>query len=448
MTGTHDAGFDALGERMGRATAARTTRRSFLARLGQVAVTVAGGSALVPVLAGPAHARVCGQSGVAPKCATFDCDATWGWCWYASGCCADGALKKICDCCAPNTPHPRGYCPAGTRVKCIVESCGADPRLQTVPIDHLSSSDPARLAAAICDRRFRGRVPAAVLGDAESPAFAAIAASVGRVVDGPVLLTPRTGLHDHAAQQLRRLEVEYVQLVGPRIATAVDAAVERLGIRVERVGADESIAGCAAEVAVWHRTLTGTRQALVLAGDVARNHPAAPAAYAHARRLPLLFGTGAGTRRALAEPRPAARAWVLTEDAAAASEVPGGEAITAGDPYAQARRVGEAALTAGVPAATVTLATERHPAAAAACMPAPLLLYQPGSMSGAFRWLLAYRGGIERVMPVGPLDSGARYDLQAVVNEFETHLLTGSAGQGLPVIPQPVSERPIGQARR
>src|SRR5687767_4760921 len=110
-------------EHLGRWTAARSTRRSFLGRMGKVAVMVASGPAVATLLADQAEARVCGQSGVSPKCATFDCDAVWGWCWYANGCCAGGLLKKICDCCEFAYPNVHGYCPTGHNVKCIVESC-------------------------------------------------------------------------------------------------------------------------------------------------------------------------------------------------------------------------------------------------------------------------------------------------------------------------------------
>ena len=75
--------MDTTVERMGRWTAARTTRRSFLHRLGQLAVFVAAGPTIAGLLIREAQARVCGQSGVTPKCDTFDCngaDDVWGWC--------------------------------------------------------------------------------------------------------------------------------------------------------------------------------------------------------------------------------------------------------------------------------------------------------------------------------------------------------------------------------
>ncbi|MBW3533908.1 MAG: hypothetical protein KY453_01610, partial [Gemmatimonadetes bacterium] len=64
--------IDRITERLGRWTASRSTRRSFLGRTGKVAMLVASGPTVATLLAGRAEARVCGQSGVSPKCADFD----------------------------------------------------------------------------------------------------------------------------------------------------------------------------------------------------------------------------------------------------------------------------------------------------------------------------------------------------------------------------------------
>src|SRR5438128_8269077 len=186
---------DALVERAGRWAAARFTRRSFFGRAGRAAVMLAGGPAIATLLADPASARVCGQSGVSPRCPTYDCgDGQWGYCWYSVGCCADGALKKICDCCVPNYPNVHGYCPAGTNVRCIVESCGNDPRVQSVTVTRLPGDDPASTAAATRAVRFPRGSGTVVLADAGSDLGTAVAMPVGAVVAGPVLVVPRTDL--------------------------------------------------------------------------------------------------------------------------------------------------------------------------------------------------------------------------------------------------------------
>jgi hypothetical protein len=48
----------------------------------------------------------------------------------------------------------------------------------------------------------------------------------------------------------------------------------------------------------------------------------------------------------------------------------------------------------------------------------------------------------------GALRTESYYELQSIVNGFEAHKLIGVSGQGLPVIDQPLSERPLGLARR
>jgi hypothetical protein len=300
---------------------------------------------------------VCGQSGVAPKCDTFTCNATWGWCWYASGCCADGALKKICDCCAPNTPHPVGYCPSGTRVLCILESCGADPRLMTKPVDVLGTAHPTRLTVELSRRRFGGGAPIAVVGDAEGTAFAALAASLGGIVDGPVLLTPRGGLHPEVADELARLGAEFVKVVGPGLAGSIDSELAARGMRVERIGTSDDPEQLSAEVAAWSRPLTGTRTALVVAPGVRALGPAA--AVANGRRIPLLIGFGDAVHAALAEPRQVRTTLVVTHDPADAGRFAGGRAVAAGTHAELSRDLATLliGLRGGVPAPTTLAST-------------------------------------------------------------------------------------------
>lgn len=444
--------LDGLVERLARRTADRTTRRSFLGRAGRAAVLVAGGPTLAVLLTrdDAAEARVCGQSGVAPKCGTYDCDATWGWCWYASGCCADGLLKKICDCCAPNTPNPVGYCPSGTRVLCIVESCGADPRLQVKRIEELPARDPVALAVALSVEAYPDGVPIAVLGDAEDVRAAAVAAALGRVVEGPVLLTGRDGLAPAAAAELRRLGVEFVKVAGPALPPAVDEALTGLGIVVERVGTAPGLARFSVEAAVWSRGLTGSRRALVVTPDVPDAVIPAVAAAALLHRLPLLFGDAAAVADGLAQPRPVRRTYVVAPSAEAAAAFPAAEAVSGDGVEALADAVSTLLLAlGGAPDVVVLAATDDAPAAAALGLAgAPVLRHEPDSLEGVFDWLFAHRDRIAVARTAGPQPDPVRYALQSVLNEFEAHLLRGEAGEGLPVIPQPVDERPIGRARR
>jgi hypothetical protein len=447
------AGVDGIVERLGRWTAGRTTRRSFLGRMGRLGVLVAGGTTMAALLADQAEARVCGQSGVAPKCSTFDCDATWGWCWYASGCCADGALKKICDCCAPNTPHPVGYCPSGTRVLCIVESCGADPRLQTKPMDRFGTSDPIALSVGLARSRFPDRAPIAVIGDAEDMGSAAVAASLNDIVRGPVLLTERGRLTPSVASELDRLRVEFVKVVGPRIAESVDAAVAARGIDVERIGTSTDLGALAGEVAGWSRPLTAARRAVVVMPS-ALDALAPAAAFAGSLRIPLLFGAGEGTTAGLERPRGVRTTFVVTTDASDAGRFPGGQAVAGADPIAIARALADLVVgLRGGEAEPVMLAADGDTRAATALagIRGTLLLHRRGSLDGAREWLIARHLQVSSAHVGGDADAfpdQALYDLQAAINDYATHLLRGQAGDGLPVIPQPREERPIGRARR
>ncbi|HUH06913.1 MAG TPA: hypothetical protein VML96_03800 [Egibacteraceae bacterium] len=448
------ATVDQVAERLGRWAAGRTTRRSFLGRLGRLAVLVAGGSTMATLLAESASARVCGQSGVSPKCDTFDCDATWGWCWYASGCCAGGLLKKICDCCAPNTPNPVGYCPSGTRVLCILESCGADPRLQTREIVRTDSDDPIDIAVRISQHRFPGRSPIAVLGDAESAFHAAVAASLGRVSGGPVLLTGRGALSGPVAEELRRLRVEFVKVAGSQLSEHIDEQLAQMRISVERVGESADAGDFSAEVAEWSRAMTGARTAIVvLPGTAGAGALASAAACANAAARPLLIGGGERVMQALSTPRRVTRTWVLGDSESDAAAFFGGRPLIEGNAAALARLLADTARAMGAPREAVGLAPLKSGmvAAAMAALPAPLLYHAPGSMDGAFDWLLRNRDGLTAAYQGGgpdAFDTQAYYELQSVINEYEVHLLRGVAGQGLPVIPQPHSERPIGRARR
>lgn len=441
-------GVDGVVERLGRWTANRTTRRSFLGRLGRLGVLVAGGTAMAGVLADQAEARVCGQSGTAPKCDTFTCDETWGWCWYASGCCADGALKKICDCCAPNTPNPVGYCPSGTKVLCILESCGADPRLQTKPVEILPTDDPVELTLALSRHRFPDGAPIAVVGDADDVMFGALAASTARLVDGPVLLTPRAGLDRGVYAELQRLGVEFVKVIGSSLSGVAEQVAER-GFDVEHIGAEGDLAQSSADVAMWSRPLAGGRRAVVVMPG--GEHGIGPAAaLANMLRAPILFGSGPAVERALAEPRGVRTTFVVSGDPGDAAAFPGGRPIV-GSRHALALEAASSAI-AGADGAPAVLAVEGddRAAVAMATVPGALLLHPPGSL-GVFDWLLERRLQLDGAYVSGDRSTfppEAEYDLQSVLNEYETHLLRGGPGEGLPVIPQPHAERPIGKARR
>lgn len=440
--------LDGFVEGLGRWTAGRSTRRSFLGRLGRGAVLVAGGPTMAVLLAERAEARVCGQSGVAPKCATFDCDATWGWCWYASGCCADGSLKKICDCCAPNTPHPVGYCPSGTRVKCIVESCGADPRLQTRTITRLRDRSGTALSIAASQTRYPTGTDMLVIGDADDPVAAAVAVSLGGVAEGPVLLSPRSGLDETLRAEIARVGPVAAIVAGPALPRTVDQHLTAAGITHRRVGTSTDARVFAAEAGLWSRQLSGSRTAILVDEQSDVHALAGAAGIAAARRWPLLVGGGSRVEVALAVPRAVRRVHVVGPDPAAANGYEGGSHIPVDLPG-----LADHAVRLGMDRARAGLFPlgSPHAAAGMAAFGGPLLGYVPGTLDGARDWLFAHRPAMQAAFVAGDVEEFGDepyYELQSILNEYETHLLRGRSGEGLPVISQPRDERPIGQARR
>ena len=241
--------IDRIGEAASRWLASRTSRRSFLGTTGKAALVVAGGSGLAGVFASRAEARLCGQSGVSPKCPTFDCvgpDVAWGWCWYASpGCCSNGGLKKICDCCKTNHPNVQGYCPDGTSVYCIVESCLEDPRVQTVHVDRYVGSDAIDVSLARSAQRKAGSASTVVMANGLDPWVAAIAAPVASALGAPLLLDDPSGTRHGTREELVRLGADRIVIVGP----GLDALHRLPG--VERIASDGDASMISVAVALW-----------------------------------------------------------------------------------------------------------------------------------------------------------------------------------------------------
>lgn len=448
---------DAWAERTGRWLANHSTRRSFLGRLGQGAVLVASGEAVAGLLlAHPAEARVCGQSGVALRCPTYDCDDIWGWCWYATGCCADGGLKKICDCCRIDYPNVHGYCPSGTNVLCIVESCGADPRVQTRETARVRSDDPAPLAAGVSSVRWaKGTVPSVIVADAD-PLVAAVIAPWAVAMERPLLLATPGGIDSRTAAELQRLGAKRATVVGWALGSAVDQALSRYGVTVtDRWGSATSAEALAVEVAAFLRTTKGaTRQFCVSVGD-ARVLGGVAGAAAASRGYPLLIGVDAAIAAATGpEPRAVVSYMVGGEAAGAAGRVPGGFAVTGPGLEGVAARVARVLVSEGARPKGVAVAPSTTPGAVAAAglaaVGGPVLLHAPGRLDGARDAVLGVRDSVRAAVAggaTGGLDDEGYLQFQSAVNGFEAHKLIGVAGQGLPVIPQPDAERPVGRAR-
>lgn len=448
--------FDGVVEGLSRRLAGRLTRRSFLDRAGRVGVLVASGPVLATLLSGRAEARVCGQSGVAPKCATFDCHPpdVWGWCWYASpGCCSNGGLKKICDCCRFAHPFVHGYCPSGYNVLCIVESCHADPRVMPVAVHRLSGMTAAAVAAQRSHvEAGRGGASTMVLADAGSAYHAAVAGPLAAAHGAPLLLTGSNRLAGGAVAEIQRLGVRRVLFVGEVLSGAVRDDLASYGVDVD--GAWEGrVESVSVEVAREVIDRTGARRAFAV-GVGGVSGAAAPAAGAAAAALgsPLLVGIEA------AQEATDTAGVVLTylvgpEMSGRAGELAGGWPLRSPSPAALAREIGAVVVDVeGVAGLALTMVPEESSGLATGATAAGLALFHPDGVMGPENVDFvadrrsAFRRGLV-VGTVGRLGTGGVYDLQSALNGFETRRLVGVAGQGLPVISQPLPERELGQAR-
>jgi hypothetical protein len=435
-------------EGIGRRLAARTTRRTFLDRVGKLGVLVAGGPALATLLVERAEARVCGQSGVSPKCPTFSCDypdSVWGWCWYASGtaCCAGGGLKKICDCCTRAWPNVHGYCPSGTNVRCIVESCHADPRVMYKPVERAAGLTAAQVAAARA-RHVPGSATV-VLGDAQDPAAAVIAGPVAVNLAAPLLLTGRDRLASGVIAEIQRLRANRVVLVGP-VPPTHGEELAAYGIAVEHLGAGERLEQLSRVVAEWVMGRTGTRRAVVVERGVDVAVAAAAATSGGAVGRPLVVGIDTAKEMGLRD------VWKVGPQAAArTAEIPGWR-TTATTPLDISHQLAGAAVVDGLSGAAVVLV----PAGSANVAPGVtgaggvLLYHDDGTLGHAYGWIVNNHGKLARGIVAGSLGTlGDRgiYELQGALHQFDVHRLQGVSGQGLPVVSQPTAEREIGQAR-
>jgi len=445
-----ESGLDGAVEHLGRWTARRTSRRSFLHRMGQLAIVIAAGPSLGTLLMRKVDARVCGQSGVTPKCDTFDCVGpgdVWGWCWYASdGCCRNGGLKKICDCCTVDYPNVHGYCPSGTNVRCIVESCGNDPRLLTVELTtvHWSSAAGYYLSAADAAHESANKV---VLAPANNRWLQYVAAPLAGTLGVPLLAIADTGPSSNDRALMQRLGVDEVLTVGPipRLATITSTGITASAATLasDPVKASIDVAEKIAEINDINRTVTVAKSGL--SASVA---PYA-AAFAALGGFPLMVGpnsaaaVGAPTLFVAINPTtgPAAN---LISDRTTATTL---ESLTtelgslaAALPMVKTDRV--AIAPAG--SSDITGLTN---------LGVPIVAHPADRLGHLEQWLQDYSlkwGELSQVFYVagpGDLTTSEYWKLQGAVNGFRVDQLQGVAGEGLPVIRQPLDERPIGMAR-
>lgn len=444
--------IDRVTEAASRWMAARTSRRHFLGGVGKVAVLASGGAVLSQLFAARAEARVCGQSGVSPRCPTFDCypPAFWGWCWYSSpGCCSNGGLKKICDCCLSNHPNVQGYCPDGTSVFCVVESCLEDPRVMNLGIERMSATTIGAMSLVRSRTRPERSAEVVVVGDGTDALVAALAWPVAGELGAPLLLAEPAGDQGPLLAEVRRLGCKRVVVVGAVSGDVVRAL--RDSVDVERTNDLSDVASMSVMVGGWLLRRNGQRLVYVIgAGGEAAASAAGVAALAMAARAPVLIGLDAfGAMQAASGP---------LDPVFVGPEVrtgSGGLLVDPGDGLAVLAACSRLALER---AGTGKVAVAMVPASAvglAAGMVSPggmVSVHDDGVATAGLRdWCAANRARVGRVelaigVP-GALPDQGIYDLQSAFNGFAAHLLTGVAGEGLPVFAQPMEERLLGKAR-
>ncbi len=442
------SGLDRVTEHAARWMASRASRRTFLAGVGKVAMATAGGAALATVFDTQAQARVCGQSGVSPKCPTYDCQTPgfWGWCWYASpGCCTNGGLKKICDCCLTGWPNVQGYCPGGAAVYCVVESCLEDPRAMRLPIERWKAEHPAEVSLLRLASRPSGSTATIVVAEADDPLVGAIALPVAAELGAPLLLIRTDDARPAVLDELRRLGVSRIVVVGPRFADTVLGPLGTVGI-VEVLHRASDVASVSVEVASWLLARTNRSDVVVIGAEPQSIALAGPAAAVAAHRVaPVLVGPDAAG--AVAE-----IAGRTLRPLLIGATVNG---LTGKSPSALSLDLAAEVLSRdGGNGLTISFAPVGAPTQALGVAPVGgiVVLHDESTVGDELRdWVSARRSRFARaeLLMSGPsaLTNDGVYALQSALNGFDAHLLTGRGGDGLPVWPQLPDERSIGKAR-
>jgi hypothetical protein len=439
--------MDLAIERLGRWTAARTTRRSFLHRVGQLAVFVAAGPTIAGLLVREVQARVCGQSGVTPKCDTFDCNGegdVWGWCWYASdGCCRNDGLKKICDCCTVDYPNVHGYCPSGTNVRCIVESCGNDPRVQNVALTRIAWAGGVGYHHAAI-RAAHPLATRAVIADDDDRWMQYLAAPLAGALGAPLLGIGANGPTADDLDLLAELGVSEVMAVGPVAGTSAftgaSIAVDQVTTGTDRAALSQQVAARIRKINDIDRTVT-----VETAGLSAQAAPVA-AAFAALGGFPLVVGSAAaaaiGSPTLYVGPEPADVSLVndrTTSTDLVALSIELAE-LAAALPHVSPRRIAIAPAGSSDVVGLVNLGV-------------PVVLHPLDRLGPLESWIQEHSlqwGELDEIYHVdgpGKLTTGEYWKLQGAANGFRVDQLQGVAGQGLPVIRQPLAERPLGLAR-
>lgn len=250
------------------------------------------------------------------------------------------------------------------------------PPARPVTIDRVAGDDRVATAVAVSQAAF-ATAPAAVLARADAYPDALAGGPLAAVLEGPLLLTDRERLDPRAREELQRLGVERVVLLGGTgaLEVAVEQDLAALGVVVERVAGTDRFdtAGLIADRVVAVTEYTG--EVLLVQGsdpDPARGWPDAVSASAFGAtfRQPVLLtetqALPAGTLAALDRLRPSVTRIVGGTPAVADSVIAElnargihAERLAGENRFATARIMATTATAFGVIPSSVWVATGR-----------------------------------------------------------------------------------------
>jgi hypothetical protein len=243
---------------------------------------------------------------------------------------------------------------------------------------------------------------------------------------------------------VQRLRAGRAVLVGP-VPEGHAEELAAYGVAVERVGAADTLPETSRLVAEWVMARTGHRRATVVEPSTDAGHVAAAASSGGAVGRPLVIGIDTAKAMGLTD------AWKVGPQAAARRAEIGGWSTTGTTRVDVSHQVASAAIGA-LNGATVNLVPGGSVglAAALASGTGVLLYHHDGALGAAYGWIVNHHERLARAVlggSFGTLGDLGILELQSALHQFDVHRLQGVAGQGLPVVSQPLAEREIGRAR-
>ena len=328
-------------------------------------------------------------------------------------------------------------------MRCIVESCGTDPRVQTVALQRIAWAGGVGYHHAAIRTGHPLAIRAVVADDADRW-LQYLAAPLAGALGAPLLGVGSGGPTAADLGLLAELGVTEVAVVGPVAGTS---AFTGAGIAVDQVtsGTDkgqlsQQVAQRIARINDINRTVTV--ETTGLSGEAA---PAA-AAFAALGGFPLMIGSAAAA--AVGQPT----LYVGPEPAEVALAANRTVATTLIDLSIELADLATA-LPNVTPDRLAIAPAGSSDAIGLVNLGVPLVLHPLDRLGRLESWLQDHSlrwGALTRIyLTEGPgqLTTAEYWKLQAAVNGYRVDQLQGVAGQGLPVIRQPLAERPLGMAR-